>query len=162
VDCDAVQSGGQKTATSVLPVMRIPSVSSSILQPPRCIPAIVATDIVGSSGRRLGEAGKAVAGSRGWGRGVADFLLESVRWFGSVLLSGSSGSYLLVAGSVTSRSSYIAMEHDRPSHLRAADAWTVPMSVATLSVFVAVFVILAGPLQPTLTGKNSACVRVCV
>jgi hypothetical protein len=76
---------------------------------------------------------------------------------------------LVIAGSyVTSLSSNIAMEHDGPSHVRAAAAWTfspvsggitTPHSVTKLCVFVVVFAILAGRVQPTLAGEKSCCLE---
>jgi hypothetical protein len=56
------------------------------------------------------------------------------------------------------------MEHDRPSHRRAAATWTfppvpggitAPHSVTELCVFVAVFAIFVGLVQPTLAGENT-------
>jgi hypothetical protein len=56
------------------------------------------------------------------------------------------------------------MEHDRPSHRRAAAVWTfspvpdgiiAPHSVTELCVFVAVLAILAGLVQPTFAGEDT-------
>lgn len=148
--CEAVQSGRH---------YRHENLRSSILQASHGISAIVARDIVGSSGRRLGEVGR--------GKELLTFSLKRVRWLpvcccqAVVVLSSWQ---LVIAGLYVTSHSNIAMEHDRPSHRRAEATWkfspvpggiTAPHSVTQLCVFVAVFAILAGLVQPTLSGENT-------